>query len=190
MTTEFKNSKLKGNNKRYAGRYINRFMGMKAASDLLIRGLFPNAKEITESFAAVEACRHLPVEWNEDITVVCVGDGHAPRTAASFAFMSKWECHSVDPKMRDKEWNIERLTTHRFKIEDCWLSFNKPCVIVCVHSHARIENTLPYIKAPVRHLITMECCVPLGIKGVEPDVDYEDDDVWSPKNRIKIWKNV
>jgi len=187
---EFKTSKLNGNNKRYKGRYINRFMGMKAAPDMLIRGLFPNAKEITESFGAIEATKYLPVSWKDDIAMVCVGDGHAPRTGAVFAFSSKWDCYSVDPQLRQKDWNVDRLTCKRFKIEDVWLSFDKPCVIVMVHSHARVEDTLRAIKAPIRHLIAIECCVPLNVPNIAPDISYNDESIWSPKNEVKIWKNV
>lgn len=187
---EFKTSKLNGNNQKYKGRYINRFMGMKAAPDMLIRGLFPNAKEITESFGAFEATKYLPVDWKDDIAVVCVGDGHTPRTGAVFAFCTKWECVSVDPMLKvNKAWNVDRLTTKRFKIQDTFLEFDKPCIICMVHAHVMVSETLPYIKAPIRHLITMECCVNLEHKAI-PVADYEDDNIWSPKNRIKVYENV
>lgn len=187
---EFKNSKLNGNNARYKGRYINRFMGMKAAPDMLGRGLFPNAKEITESFGAFEAVKHLPVSFKDDLAVVCVGDGHSPRTGAVCAFCTRWNCYSVDPQLRLKEWNIDRLTCKRFRIQDTFLEFDKPCIIIMVHAHVKVNETLPYIKAPVRHLITMECCMNLDLTGVAPDEDYRDDNIWSPMNNIKVWKNV
>lgn len=187
---DFKTSKLKGNNARYKGRYINRFMGMKAAPDMLIRGLFPNAKEITESFGALYAISNLPVDYKDDMAVVCVGDGFSPRTAALCAFCTKWDCYSVDPVLRDKEWDIDRLTTKRFKIQDTFLEFDKPCVILMVHSHVKVNETLPSIKAPVRHLVTMECCMSLNFDGKPPIADYEDPNVWSPKNKIKVWENV
>ena len=187
---QFKTSKMNGNNQKYKGRYINRFMGMKAAPDMLCRGLFPNAKEITESFGAFEAIKHLPVDFKDDVAVVCVGDGHTPRTGAVCAFSTKWDCYSVDPLLRLKEWDIKRLTCKRFKIQDTFLEFDKPCIIMMVHAHVRVNETLPYIKAPIRHLITMECCVSLDHKDAVPDEDYKDDNIWSPMNRVRVWKNV
>lgn len=187
---EFKTSKMNGNNTRYKGKYINRFMGMKAAPDMLCRGLFPNAKEITESFGALEATKHLPVSWKDDLAVVCVGDGHSPRTGSVFAFSTKWDCYSVDPKLRPKEWNVNRLTTKPFKIQDTFLEFDKPCIICMVHAHVKVNETLPYIKAPIRHLITMQCCVNLDLAGRIPDQEYNDENIWSPMNKIKVYLNV
>jgi hypothetical protein len=58
--------------------------------------VFPNAKELTESFAANNAIRiHLAGEYtpgDERVTVIAVGDGNTPRTAALCAFLTKWQC--------------------------------------------------------------------------------------------------
>jgi len=58
-------------------KYINEFMKMyKSAADLLVLGIYPNGKEITESFGAFNAIRS---KLKHDLsdpnhTVVCIAD--------------------------------------------------------------------------------------------------------------------
>jgi len=164
---------------------------------MLKLGLFPNAKEITESMAAYHAVRWLLVPKlgikfdNPNIKVVCVGDGHTPRTAALFAFRSAWQVTSIDPRLREVHWNIERLMCYRSKIEDMNLEYEQydHVIIVCVHSHATISACLKHIHAPCRSVVAMECCIPLDIPGI-PYTGFVDTDVWSPKNTIKVWETV
>jgi len=93
-------------------RYINEFVKLKCAPDLLAWGVFPNAKEITESMAMYHAVKnYVPFDLHdEEINLVVVGDGKSPRTAALFAVMTKWTCYSVDPKMDEKWlWDLKKL---------------------------------------------------------------------------------
>jgi hypothetical protein len=179
---------------RNKGRYINLFITGKCSPDLLANELFPNAKEITESYAMFEATTHLEegFEWNrEGVTCVVVGDGHKPRTGAMFAYRTAWNVVSVDPKMVPRTFNIKRLTTYRRKIEECTLDYSGPVVIVLPHSHAKIAECLKHITSLTkRAVITMDCCVNNIIPGKAPDVEYEDLDVWSPKNIVRVWRSV
>jgi hypothetical protein len=63
--------------------------------------LFPDAKELTASFAINAAVRtHLASTHpasDERVTLVAVGDGNTPRTAALFAFLTRWHCVAIDP---------------------------------------------------------------------------------------------
>lgn len=173
--------------------YIERFMGMRCAPDLLLHRMYPNAKEVTESFGCYEAAiNNLSYSPSDKVNVVCVGDGHTPRTAAMFAFRSSWNTYSIDPELRERtSWNrINRLTRITKRIQDAPLSFSEPTVIVHCHAHVKVEDSLKQIKAPNRSVITMECCVPQYLNGVKPDIEYVDNCVWTPCNRIKIWKNV
>lgn len=86
-------------------RYFDQFLSLRCAVDLITYGLFPNAKEITESLAAVRAVfLHSGLDRKDPrIHAVCVGDGGTPRTAAALAFRTAWKCHSVDPLLnRDR----------------------------------------------------------------------------------------
>lgn len=87
-------------------RYLNEFTKIAAAPDMLLQKLFPNAKEITESFGAYHAVRkHLTgfIPLNApDVHAWFIGDGSTPRTAATFAFRSAWQCHSLDPGLNPK----------------------------------------------------------------------------------------
>ncbi|CAF2315895.1 unnamed protein product [Rotaria sp. Silwood2] len=82
--------------------------------------LFPNAKEITESFAVWSALRQFIFprleqqlsmsESTDSISsmdsrqnaIIVVGDGMTPRTAALCAYLTKglWQCYSIDPMLQ------------------------------------------------------------------------------------------
>lgn len=195
-------------------KYMEEFVSMSAGADMLGYGLFPNAKEITESFAAFRAVhKHIRRQFNlqyddERINVVAVGDGGTPRTAATFAFRTKWQCWSVDPVLNLKpslftkitpppypgnkpniEWTthnyIKRLIAVKGKIEDCEFHFDK-CIVVCVHSHINLETTLQSINAKEIYLVAIPCCVPLCLDK-EPLIEYLDYGIWSPERTVKIW---
>lgn len=184
---------LKNQLKGYRGQYINNFVQCKCAPDLLLANLFPNVKEITESWAMFEATNHLPVgyEWNNpDVTVVVVGDGHKPRTAAMFAHRTTWNAISIDPALVPHKYDFKRFTMYRDKVENIEIERSGPLLIVMPHSHARISDCLKNIYSPMRSIITMDCCVPNPIEGVLPDHEYEDVNVWSPHNTIKVWNKI
>lgn len=63
-------------------RYADDFWALSCAPDLLTNGLFPNFKEMTESFAAYHAVRrHIPFDPQDgDVTVAVIGDGNTPST--------------------------------------------------------------------------------------------------------------
>jgi len=174
-------------------RYLDIFIGCKCAPDLLEHRLFPNTKEITESFAMYDASGKLPegYEWNrKNVTCVVVGDGTKPRTGAMFAYRTAWNVVSIDPNMSNTYYgDINRFKTYKNRIEDLKLEFNENTVIVLPHSHAKIQDCLDSIKAPKRSIITMDCCVKNNL-DTKPDVVYNDLDVWSPMNEIKIWRDV
>lgn len=177
--------------KRYNKYYIERFLGMDCAVDLLAHKMYPNAKEITESFGCFEAVvNNLPYGKNDKVNVVCVGDGHSPRTASMFAFRSPWNTYSVDPVLRNRtSWNqIKRLKVIPKRIEEVELKFDDPTVIVHCHAHVKVEDSLKSVVAPKVSVVSMECCVKQFISNRNPDVEYEDDCVWSPANRIRIWQ--
>ncbi|CAF3435354.1 unnamed protein product, partial [Rotaria sp. Silwood2] len=72
--------------------YLDEFLQLRCASDLISMGLFPNAKEITETFAIWSALRRYIFPQlststtssidNDRNAIIVVGDGMTPRTAA------------------------------------------------------------------------------------------------------------
>lgn len=78
------------------------------STDLLATGVFPNTKEVTESFAAVSAFhKHFKFSNSRDeILFIVPGDGASPRTGTALAFKTKHQAVSVDPELnRDKYEN-------------------------------------------------------------------------------------
>lgn len=131
-------------------KYVNEFFKLnKSGADMMQLGLFPNAKEVTESYAAFNAVRTKLKQYDlgdPEVTLVSVGDGRTPRTAALFAFRTKWQCVSIDPllnttKLPVWENSIQRLKCYSNYVEDVDLLYDK-VVIVAVHSHAKRENLM------------------------------------------------
>jgi hypothetical protein len=74
-------------------RYLNEFIKLRCAPELLTLRVFPDAKEITEAMSVLSAWRaHIlplaaalpPAAAGERRCIVCVGDGCTPRSAALF----------------------------------------------------------------------------------------------------------
>jgi hypothetical protein len=178
-------------------RYIDRFMGLNSAEEMTKYKLFPNGKEITESMAMIAAIEdHIhkydpEVDFkNPNINLYVVGDGVRPRTAALFAFMTKWNCTSIDPEFKwlNENKEIRNLNCFKSKVEDIkFFDSENIAIIVAPHSHAPIYQTWDKIKADKKWLIRMKCCTKDELNI--PSIGYTDKYVFSPKNRIEIYSN-
>lgn len=175
--------------------YLSELLKLTCSPDLLALKLFPNLKEITESFGLYEAVKKYFPSTPDSTQVIVVGDGSTPRTAATFAFRSKWNCFSIDPVLRNYPWSesIKRLACFKARIEDTKLDFSQligPIIVVMPHSHVAIKTVLKHIKHSNISVVAMECCMPLGIKETKPDISYTDKEILSPHNKISIWKGI
>ena len=176
-------------------RYVVEFFKLTCAGDLLNFKLFPNVKEVTESMAAFNGIRDYIMKdrfdyKSDNVVVISVGDGNTPRTAAMCAMRSNWECISIDPIMKTTDYNIKRLKIYKNKVEELDLNFpDKIVVILCVHSHAKLNDILGHIHGKERHLLTIPCCVPHEIKNV-PYLGYMDSNIDSEKKHVKIWMGI
>ncbi len=174
-------------------RYIDELLHLTCAPDLLELKMFPNSKEVTESMAAYNAVRkYCDVPWGDpDVRLVDVACGHTPRTAALFAFRSRWQCIAIDPLLNKTQYNVKRLTCYKNKIEDVELPpHHGTTVITAVHAHVSLHTILNIVKSHKIFLIAMPCCVPLELEGGQPDIQYEDMGIWSDKRVVKIWQLI
>lgn len=172
-------------------RYVDRFLGLACCPDMMEQRLFPNGKEITESMGMFEAVwRRMPELFPGDpgVTVVSVGDGSTPRTAAMFAYRTRWTCHSVDPAMNAKARDIRRVTEHRCRVEDVHLAVPGPLVILLCHAHVSWQQ-IKHLSGAPRHVVGLPCCRTFQMPR-PPDTEYPDTDICSPKNVVQIWRNV
>jgi hypothetical protein len=190
-------------------RYLDEFVRLKCAPDLLALRIFPNAKEITESMSAYQAVVQHIVGANPrqrsfvgggeialddpTVTVAIIGDGHNPRTGALFAMRSAWKVASVDPLMRPwRSGRVHRLSAFTAKVGALKFRAPGPLIIVGVHSHARLDDALAGLTSAigVRHVVSLPCCVDQVIEGRTPDVDYDDEDSFSEARRVLVWRNA
>jgi len=178
-------------------KHVDEFVKLKCSPVLLELGLFPNAKEITESMAAFHAVRKFLVNRGilgekalkrDDITVLVPGDGHVPRTGALFAHRSNWRVVSVDPCMRDRDYKTKRLTAIRDKVENIEVVEDEVVIIAAVHSHAKLSESVKKAKGKHVFVVSMSCCVPDDLKW--PLIrGYVDAGVWSPENNVRVYES-
>lgn len=185
---------------RHLYRYLNEFISLNCSADLLARGIYPDAKEITESMAAFNAVRRWcrTYDMNDDtILAVFPGDGSTPRTAALFAFRTKWQCISVDPALKKTDWGIDHLICIKERIENVTNEMYskkidvgkvRKVIFVAVHAHCTIQEILGNFNHPIRTLVAIPCCVPYN--DLPADKEYIDHCIFSPENTVKIWRGV
>lgn len=171
--------------------YLDALLRSTAGARLVGARVFPNAKEVTESFGARRAVTYYADRFplnDPDVLLVVVGDGTTPRTAATFALTSRWNCHAVDPRLRStSRWApIDRLTLHSRRIEDVRLEGDR-AVVVMVHAHVSATTALSSVSAAELLLVSMPCCVPPGLRA-DPELRYHDPGVASPKNEVRVWR--
>lgn len=179
-------------------KYADELLQCHCAVDLLGLELFPNFKEITESFAAYNAvrkhlwtpCRLFPSD--ESITLISVGDGGTPRTGATFAFRTRWQCLSVDPVLNEAKFanKINRLQLIQDRLENvAKLGPYGRAVVVAVHAHVGLDVIVNSIAAERLALVAIPCCTPQTLDQ-PPDEEYDDWGIWSPQRCVKVWRQV
>lgn len=174
--------------------YIHKFFASNSSADLLANNLFPNAKELTESWGALEAVdKHiipLGISRNSEyVDVFAIGDGYRPRTAALFSFHTKWNSYSIDPLLVIKNYTIKRLTLIKEKIEKLpdFYSTDRVAIIVLVHSHADIKICWEKIDYQNKFLVTIPCCYKKELTGVNLITEYNDESILSKENKVRIY---
>ena len=179
-------------------RYIKYFLSLKASADILYRQLFPHktaCKEISETIAIYRAVAdHLKLDTNrQDILVVVPGDGVTPRTAATFAFLTKWKCLSIDLAMKEQNWDVQRLTAVKANADNYPINAEgKEVIVLYCHSHSNLLRNIQQISNSSKlHVVAMPCCTALPHQlMILPHLTYRDQHVWSTKNDIHIWKEL
>lgn len=181
-----------------SSQYLSELLSLACGPELLKLRLYPDAKELTESFAAFNAVRkHMGSSFLPDdptVTVICVGDGSLPRTAALFAFRTKWQCYAVDPQMRQPgvQWGgIDRLQAMTAKIEDCKFSADR-VLVVCVHAHVGLEECIAVMDwKKALGIVVMPCCNYYSRLTMSdnqtPLAEYYDTGVVSPHRLIRVY---
>lgn len=172
-------------------RYLDQYVSSRASADMQALGLFPNAKEVTESFGALCAARQHS-GWTEDdpVTVICPGDGKSPRTGATFAFFTPWTVWSVDPAVdpQASRWmRVHRLSVLPLPVEDIDPIEADLALVVAVHSHADLNAAIGKVRAREVRVIAIPCCVE-QTWGNRPWMAYRDSAIWSDKNEVRVWR--
>ncbi|MET0794122.1 MAG: hypothetical protein ABW061_21550 [Polyangiaceae bacterium] len=152
------------------GEYLDRLM--RRASFAALWPLFAKAtkpaKELTESFSALEHLRPL-IRPSEPLRILHVGDGAHARTAALFALKTKAENISVDPFVNEPlveawrtEFAVQRFAWRKSSIEDVALELGQlppmRTLVTFVHAHVNVDRVLGLLNWDAA--FTLACCLP------------------------------
>jgi hypothetical protein len=179
-------------------KYIDQLLTLRCREELVVNSVFPNAKEVTESFAAIHAIIHRARidPTTDEITAIVVGDGSIPRTAATLALRTRWRCISVDPALRPETvagWPIpiRGLELRPQRVQALRESLAGRCVVVSVHAHVELGRAVAAVErcgGAVVAAVAVCCCgyghdVP-GLSLVSDGLDWG---IWSPERRVRVW---
>jgi hypothetical protein len=126
------------------------------------------AKELTESFSALEHLRPLIARVGSS-RVIHVGDGAHARTAALFALKTETENISVDPLINvalvdawRNQFAVERFSWRKSAIARAASALNalpeKPVFVTFVHAHVSVDESLAGLRWDAAY--TLACCIP------------------------------
>lgn len=126
------------------------------------------AKELTESFAALEHLRPYLQRFGR-CRVIHVGDGAHARTAALFALKSDTENISVDPLINERlvsrwrdDYQIRGFSWRKSRIEEQTAALHRlpplPTLVTFVHAHVHTDRTLQQLEWHAAFVLA--CCVP------------------------------
>jgi hypothetical protein len=178
--------------------YLDRLMrreSFAALWPLFAKGEKP-AKELTESFSALEHLRPL-IHPGEPLRVIHVGDGAHARTAALFSIKTAAENISVDPQVNEalvEAWRdlyvIERFEWRKARIEDTVqeLAALPPMrtFLTFVHAHVGVDRILSLLRWDAA--FTLACCLPATQLSSEHRVHHggSDSNVLSPGRTFQV----
>ncbi len=188
---------------------MNELLHLKCGAELVRLRVFPNAKEVEESFAAFAAVRRrlrelgrLDLLGNRAVTCLVPGDGTTPRTGATVALRTAWSVWSIDPRLRLSNaqaalgrkpftLDVERLYLLAMRVEQTsvptMLLDAELAVILAVHSHADLRPMVEAVPDGMPLLVVaMPCCRPLEA-GWSPSLEYRDEGVRTAHNLIRVW---
>lgn len=151
---------------------------------------------------------------DKTVTLVAVGDGVTPRTAAMFAFRTQWKCVSIDPALRSGAWHkITNLRTIPQRVQDATVTISSPherIVIVMWHAHVSVRDAVGCLQIDGRKwdtndvalsqklrervaVVSCFCCNYDELQrtmpdGSAPDVEFEDIGVPGLMRTVRVWK--
>lgn len=176
-------------------KYLDEFVTLRCAPDLLLDRVFPNVKEITEAMSPWVFARKIlggPAFGNREAVVYCVADGNSPRAGAIFAYMTAWHVNSIDPRLKpaSPRWQaIKRLSLWRMTLDEArsgGMVVTAPLsVVVAMHAHCRIDGLWQEIKGP-KLAIACPCCTDI-LAGMPAPRSWMDFGILSPERTIYTW---
>jgi len=150
--------------------YLDRLMrreSFAALWPLFAKGPKP-AKELTESFSALEHLRPL-IRAGEPLRVLHIGDGAHARTAALFSIKTGAHNISIDPVLNESlvetwrhDYGIQRFEWRKARIEAVAAELSRlpamRTLVTFVHAHVRVDHVLALL--PWDGAFTLACCLP------------------------------
>lgn len=191
-------------------KYLDEFLRLDCAPDLLERGAFRGASEsITVAMGLFSAVRRYVLPRggsfdNEAIRLVVAEDTQlALDVAALFAFRTKWKCSVIFEApaslraampMGYQDPRVERLTFYPCGLMEGMWMFDGPTIVMLPGQKYAPADASLRIKAfnPVDEYQYPKSCVALGQfpwhpKAEPPKMQHQDPAIWAPDQTISIW---
>jgi len=152
-------------------RYVNQFLGLRCAPDVLgTVGALGNkaAKEITESMAVIRRMRGITLAAPMEYGLIDLCAGNALTSVLAVHMLPvKW-ASAVDKRERNRRWHKARR--FQYHVDDIYdnmvinhvcAKYKDPIVIIAVHACGQLAERVIelYQNTPeARHLVLMPCC--------------------------------
>ena len=148
------------------GKYLNRFLALRCAPDILATvGHLGNKpeKEISEAFAVVREIRKITLKTQDHFQVVDLCSGNALVPVTAIHLLPITYAYAVDKLPRERRWdlanNFKYIQKDIYEVDHTM--FTKPTILTAVHSCRDLaEQTIQIYKKyhQIKHLILMPCC--------------------------------
>lgn len=194
--------KNKQNDKRwFPAKYVSRFLNLHSAEDLMpIMQCSNTLKEITESMGMYYCVTEKICSYDnsidlkkDNVGVYVFGDGMLPRTAAIFAYLTKWFTYSIDPVMKTHK-SITKLTSYATTAEIFvrnLITVEDTVILIFPHSHVADVNKVYKVFSDKKvWIINMPCCNPGQCNSLKlHGLTYHDEHIMSEKNKVQVFCN-
>lgn len=175
--------------------YINEFMRLKCAGDLLAAKIFGSAKEVSEAMGVYAAIRRNLRSLRFDdptVTALVREEGSVPRIGALLAYRTSWNVVSIGQNLKDRAWRIHRLTVIPAGLTEAIAALprlDKVLIVTVGDIGAMILGTLALPDARVSGVALTNDGVDTGPLSW-PDVVQEDMAIWSGNRTVSTWQRV
>jgi len=160
-------------------RYLNKFLNLKCAPDVLgTVGALGNkaAKEITESMGIIQAIRKIVLKKPMRYVLYDLCAGNALTSVLAVHLLPVKHAYAIDTRTRDRNWHhAQRFSYIKESIynKPKWIDTSSPGIMISVHACKTLsERVIEIYKTTpeIKHLALIPCCIKSNMEEEFPPV--------------------